>query len=364
MILNRYLALKFLRIYFMMFLGFAIFLGFLDLLEQIRRHSGQYSMFDIIQLTLLSTPGKLYQIVPLIAILASVAMFVGLARSSELVVTRAAGRSGLRAVMAPTIAAAVLGIVAVLAMNPIVAATQKQYEATLEELAGPSGATASIADQQLWLRQGSAEIQWVIRAGSANLDGTRLLNVTFHGFDRNGTLTDRVEADFAELGEGNWRLRNAKRWQFQDVQNPEANATRHSVYEIATDLTRDRIRDSFGTPSSIPIWGLPGFIHQLETAGFTARRHIVWFHMELATPAFIAALVILAAGFTMRQTRTQIRGLRELLAVITGFGLFFLRNFAQIMGENGQIAPLLVAWIPPLAALGLSLALLLHTEDG
>jgi lipopolysaccharide export system permease protein len=47
-----------------------------------------------------------------------------------------------------------------------------------------------------------------------------------------------------------------------------------------------------------------------------------------------------------------------------GFGLYFIRNFAQILGENGQLPVILAAWAPPVAALLLGVGLLLHTEDG
>ena len=47
-----------------------------------------------------------------------------------------------------------------------------------------------------------------------------------------------------------------------------------------------------------------------------------------------------------------------------GFTLYFVRNFAQILGENGQIPILLAAWAPPVAAILLPLGLLLHLEDG
>jgi lipopolysaccharide export system permease protein len=41
-----------------------------------------------------------------------------------------------------------------------------------------------------------------------------------------------------------------------------------------------------------------------------------------------------------------------------------VRNFAQILGENGQLNPLAAAWIPPLASVLLALGLILHREDG
>ena len=37
---------------------------------------------------------------------------------------------------------------------------------------------------------------------------------------------------------------------------------------------------------------------------------------------------------------------------------------ALILGEAGEVAPALAAWAPPMAAIFLSLGLLLHLEDG
>jgi lipopolysaccharide export system permease protein len=44
--------------------------------------------------------------------------------------------------------------------------------------------------------------------------------------------------------------------------------------------------------------------------------------------------------------------------------LYFIRSFAQILGENGQIPIMLAAWAPPVASILLALGLLLHAEDG
>jgi lipopolysaccharide export system permease protein len=53
-----------------------------------------------------------------------------------------------------------------------------------------------------------------------------------------------------------------------------------------------------------------------------------------------------------------------LAAILAGFGLYFLRNLALILGEAGQVPPALAAWAAPVAAIGLSLGLLLHLEEG
>lgn len=368
------LHLYFARKYLKAFVGIAAILGvmitLLDMVEQLRRFdASEIALAGAIELALLSMPQALYRIFPLLAILATIVLFLGLARTSELVVTRAAGRSALRALAAPVTVAFLIGAAGVAVLNPIVAATLARYEARAAEMSSDGGSVLSISEEGLWLRQGGAGGQTVIRAERANADGTVLYGVTFLEFappgERRGAAGPlrRIEAGAAALTPGAWRLRDAKVWPL-DSPNPEAGATRLPQLTIPTTLTGDQIRDSFGTPASIPIWELPAYIDSLAEAGFSARLHRVWFQTELALPLFLAGMVMVGAGFTMRHTRFGRTGQMVMLALLMGFGIYFIRNFAQILGENGQIPVALAAWSPPVAAILLSLGLLLHLEDG
>ncbi|MBM9594370.1 LPS export ABC transporter permease LptG [Roseitranquillus sediminis] len=365
MTLHFYFARRFLFTFLGVLTAFAAVLTLIDLVEHIRRFDGDQVMFvEILSLTLLNTPAGLYRILPLVVILSTLALFLSLARSSELVVTRAAGRSALRSVAAPAIVALLFGAVAVVVMNPIVAATTQRYETLTETYRGEDPEVLSISREGLWLRQGGAEGQTVIRASRSNLDGTELGDVSFLGFGPGGVPDWRVEAERARLTEGAWELTNAKRWNFGEGANPEAEATVEGAMRLPSNLTEDQIRDSFGTPSAVPIWDLPSFIRQLENAGFAARRHRVWLQMELATPLLLSAMVVVAAAFTLRHTRFGRTGIMALMALLMAFTLYFIRNFAQVLGENGQIPIMLAAWGPPVATLLLPLGLLLHLEDG
>lgn len=73
--------------------GFAGILLLIDMIDQLRRSA--VSLRQAAYLSLLNVPESLYQILPLLMLLTGIALFLALARSSELVVVRAAGRSGL-----------------------------------------------------------------------------------------------------------------------------------------------------------------------------------------------------------------------------------------------------------------------------
>ncbi|WP_102109738.1 LPS export ABC transporter permease LptG [Oceaniglobus roseus] len=364
MTLHLYFARRFLTTFLSVLAIFTAILVLLDLVEQVRKFdSSDVTFLQLLGLTILHVPESLYVILPLVMILATLTLFLSLARTSEMVVTRAAGRSALRSLGAPVAVALLIGIFAVAIFNPIVAATSKTYEAVSDSFSNGDQSVMSISREGLWLRQGENGVQTVIRADRANLDGTELYGVTFIGFTPETGPAFRLEADSAQLLPGAWELRGVKEWRF-DRANPESEATLYPSYRLPSNLTRSQILDSFGTPSAIPIWELPQFIDQLETAGFSARKHQVWLQMELALPLLLVAMVLVGACFTMRHTRFGRTGLMVMLSLALGFSLYFIRNFAQILGENGQIPVMLAAWGPPVAAILLPLGLLLHWEDG
>ncbi|MBL4917094.1 LPS export ABC transporter permease LptG [Szabonella alba] len=364
MTLSLYFTRRFLKSVAQVLLVFFGILMLIDMVEQLRRFSPQgIGLAGAAELALLNVPASLYRILPLIVVFASIALFLALSRSSELVVARAAGRSGLRFLLAPVGTALVLGCAVVAVLNPFVAATSKQYDALYSRQAQGGESIFSINESGLWLRQGGADGQTVIRAARSDLDGTRLFAASFLIFDAEGAPVQRIEADEAVLRAGEWALTGAKYWDLT-ARNPEVSSRIENTAALPSELTPERIRDSFGDPSAIPIWSLPDYITRLELAGFSARTHRVWFQMELALPLLLASMVLVAAGFTMRHARGGKTGQMVLFALLGGFGIFFLRNFAQVLGESGQIPVALAAWSPPVAALLLSLGLLLHLEDG
>lgn len=365
MTLNLYIARRFLA---MLLRVSGVFYGILlliDTIDQLRGVTDKGAgVTTALWLAALNVPESLYRIFPLIVVLSAIALFIGLARSSELVVVRAAGRSGLRFLLAPVCTALLVGLIAVSVLNPFVAAMTRAYVNAQADLAAGTESVLSVNANGVWMRQGNEDGQTVISAARSSQDATELFDATFLKFAPDGNPTERIEADRARLDVGAWLLDGAKRWDLTKT-NPEAEATQEADgYRLASDLTPEGIRDSFGKPSTIAFWSLPDYIDGLERAGFSARTHQVWFQMELAQPLLLIAMVLVAAGFTMRHARFGKTGTLVLCAVLSGFAIFFLRNFAQVLGENGQIPVVLAAWSPPVAAVMMALGLLLHLEDG
>jgi lipopolysaccharide export system permease protein len=337
----------------------------IEMLEQIRIFgSVDLSLGTLFYLSVLRVPFTLYTIFPVIVVISTLVLFLGLARTSELVVTRAAGRSAMRALQAPLLVAFLSGVLVVAVLNPIMATTSRQYDQLKAKYRDQKTQVFSVSDEGLWLRQGDEDGQIVIRAHQSNFDGSNLFDVTFLGFAPDGKPAFRIEAESAQLTPGLWQIKNAKRWPLGTTNNPEAASELFEMLDLPTSLTLDEIHDTFGTPSAVPIWKIPEFINRLENAGFSARAYRMWLHSELALPLTLVAMMLIGAGFTMRHTRFGNTATLVMTALLLAFAFFFLRNFASILGENGEIPIMLAAWAPPCAVIFAALALLLHLEDG
>jgi lipopolysaccharide export system permease protein len=363
-ILHLYVARRFLR---SLGIVIAVFVGILmpiDIAEQMRRVGGDHGLGAVVELSLLNLPRALYAWLPLFVMLATLVLFLGLARTSELVVMRGAGRSALRSAASPVLVAFGIGVLALLILNPIVAATAREYQNTVARYQGAEQRTVSVSAEGLWLRQGTLSEQTVIHAEGTNSDGTHLFDANFFTFDARGLLTDRISAREAILTGGAWELTGVKVWPFAGVENAEAGAMFHDRLVLPSTLTAEQIRDSFGRPYTVPIYELPGFIAQLNAAGFAALQHRIWLQMQLSNPLMLSAMVLIAAGFTMQHTRFGRTGMMVLAAILLGFGVYFIRDFAEVLGESGQLPAALVAWAPPVAAILLAVGVLMYTEDG
>jgi len=366
MTLTLYIVRLYLTAFFKVLAIIVLLILLFDGIENLRRFSGRTDdLSEILIYTIFKLPTVLSKVLPLTVLISSLILFLGLARSSELVVSRASGVSALRLLQVPVIVSLLLGVFVLVAVNPIVASTTKRVEAMKDKLLSIDSGLASISSEGVWLRQADETNQIVIQARRADSEGTSLYGVTFHVFNQNNQLKERIVADQAELGPGFWRVSNIMRWRIapegsQFVDQPLAQASA----EIPTYLTADQILDSFAPPQTISIYALPGFIAQMEKSGFTATRHKQFLQSTLAQPFLFVAMVLIGAGFSMRHIRFGQTGVMVLFAVLSGFALYFFKDIADSLGAAGEIPNYIAAWTPPTAAILMSLGLLLHLEDG
>lgn len=369
MILALYLSKRMLMSVALVVLVFTGVALLFEAIEMMRRFGGADAGFgQLLVVAALRVPGVIYEILPLLMLLASLGLFLGLARSSELVVIRAAGRNALRMLVEPALVALVLGVLAVAILNPIAAVGYRMNEDRVRALSDGAAQTdqlqLSVGSGAIWLRQGDVTGQWLVRAEALAPDGETFLRVSFQQIDpENGTPLRRIEAQSARLGTGEWQLDGAKAWDLTAL-NPERGARADPISTLPTNLTTDRIRTIFAGVWTISVWEMPAFIKELDRAGLSSRVYGAQFQTILALPVTMLAMMLIGAVLTLGHARAGKTAVKVLLTVLAGFALFFLASFARILGEVGQVPLAFAIWAPPIAAIMIAVGALLALEDG
>jgi lipopolysaccharide export system permease protein len=339
-------------------LGLVAFLA--DLVELARRAASADGIGPdlLLGMAALRLPFLMTKIAPFVMLIGAMVAYHRLTRFHELVAARAAGVSVWQFLL-PSLAVALLfGTVIVAAVNPLSSAMVLRYE-RLEALhLGDRSSLLAVSSTGLWLREGDADGQTVIRAGRSSGNGTELGDATFFVYRGADHFVRRIDAGRATLEDGAWLLEDVL------VTSPEGAARALGTYRLPTTLTPERIQESFAAPDTLSFWALPRFISTLEASGFSALRHRIHWHSVLAGPLLLAAMVLIAVAFSLRLVRRGGVAWYVGGGVAAGFALYFLSDVSLALGLSGSLPPILAAWAPAAIATLAGLALLFHLEDG
>ncbi|MGB0684323.1 MAG: LPS export ABC transporter permease LptG [Magnetovibrionaceae bacterium] len=354
------------RHFLLAFLGlislFLLLIFTFDIVELLRRAAARpHITIDlVIEMALLKLPNMAVRTFPFAILFGGMAAFWRLSRTHELVVTRAAGVSAWQFLFPVLLSAILLGIFQVALLGPFASSSLSRFERLETRLMEGKESSLAISSSGLWLRQATDEGQAVVHARHVLQQGddVELWKIIIFRYQGADSFASRIEADYGRLEEGYWYLKDVRTY------IPDHLAEDEDEFWLKTDLTITRIQDSFAPPETLSFWSLPGFIATLEEAGFSAVRHRLHFHVQLASPLLLCAMVLLAAAFTLKTSSRGGATYVILAGVMTGFMVHFTSDIVFALGLSDSIPVVLAAWSPSVVATLLGVAMLLHLEDG
>ncbi len=359
--LSRYIGRQFFFWFATMTLALVAVFMLFDTLELFRRASARDTDVEfriVLTMSLLKLPTMMEKAVPFSALLGAMFAFFRLNRHHEFVVARAAGVS-IWQFLAPPIAIAILiGLFKIAVFNPFSAAMLLKYEILESKHLRGQTSLASLANQGLWFRQSTGDGTYVLHARSISPRDGRLDRVIVFLLGDHDRFLGRIDAPSATLEDGFWRIDNGT------LSSPDTPSVALEQRRLPTDLTSENITDSFSPPETISFWALPGFIRILENAGFSGLRHLLHWYSHLALPLTLAAVVILAATFSLRPVRRGGTAILIVSGVGAGFLLYFLSDVVYALGASAKIPAIMAAGSPAVVSLSIGVAILLHLEDG
>jgi len=360
--LGFYFGRRFLGAALAVFASIFALVALIDYIELMRRASDipNVSPWLVLRTSFYRVPQVTERVMSFAALVGAMACYLNLSRRLELVVARAAGMSAWQFVAPAVVVALGLGIVATTVYNPISAALRERSKRLEAEMFGAeSSGVQQATSGGFWVRQRSSDgHQAIINASSSQEQGALLGDVTIYTFDTAGRFDERIEAKSAELQPGAWRIADARIYSVSAPPREEAS------YLLSTNLSVEQVRESFATPETVSFWQLSSYIDLAEQAGLGAAAYRLQYHLLLARPFLLVAMVILAASVSLRFFRFG--GVQQMVlsGVGAGFLLYVLSKVTEDMSKAELMPPMAAAWLPVLVGGLTGFVVMLHQEDG
>ncbi|MDY7218982.1 LPS export ABC transporter permease LptG [Denitrificimonas sp. JX-1] len=323
----------------------ALLFAFIDELNDVE---GAYTLWDAASYVGFTAPQRIYEMLPMAALIGCLVGLGALASNSELTVMRAAGVSIRRivwAVMKPMLVLMVLGVLVGEYLAPWASSAGEANRSLVQSVG-----KAQSSKRGLWHRQGSEYIHV-----NTVQPGGKLIGVTRYVIDDEQRL---LQSSFAREG-----LYQNDHWLLEDIVYTDLQARSSSVRQAQSErwdveITPDLLNTVVMDPDTLPISGLWQYANYLGEQGLNASRYWLAFWVKVLQPLVTAALVLLAISFVFGPLRSVTLGQRVFTGVLVGF---IFRIAQDLLGPASVVfgfAPILAVVLPALICAGLGFWLL------
>lgn len=314
-------------------LGLASLFAFIDEMGEI---SDTYTLMDATSFVVMTAPRRLYDMLPMAALIGCLIGLGALASSSELTIMRAAGVSIGRivwAVMRPMLVLMVAGLL----IGEYVAPVTEASAQAARSLAQGSG-DAQSARHGLWHRQGEE----FIHINTVQPNGL-LYGVTRYRFDDQRHMISASFAKQANYKTDYWELKDVSTTMFRDGRTEVVTAP-DERWDIS--LSPQLLSTVVLPPESLSMTGLYGYAHYLADQGLANGRYWLAFYTKILQPLVTVALVLMAISFIFGPLRSVTLGQRVFTGVLVGFTF---RIAQDLLGPSSLVfgfSPLFAVLVP------------------
>ena len=339
-LLQRYIAKTILMstlLVLFILLGLYTFMDFIGELDDLGK--GQYQLSTIMSYMALSMPKRIYELLPIAALLGSVLGLGNLASQSELVAMRAAGISVQQINKAVMVVALCLMFIAVFVGEVIRPPAEQKARET--QSAAKTGTVGARTDHGFWTRDG-LHFNHISRI----LPGGHFADISIYEFDADNQLRIITKAKEAKYDNENWTLTDVVQSTL-DEQGVQIRAVEHARWK--SKLNPGMVNIVVVPPEFLPVWSLLSYINYLEDNHQAVEQYKMAFWMKVMMPISSAVMVFLAVPFIFGPLRSAPVGGRILIGTLAGIGFHLFNQSFQHIGLVFGVLPWLSAGFPTAA---------------
>ncbi len=317
--------------------------------EQVGELKGDYTFFEALKYVALTVPSRIYEWIPLSALVGCLFGLGSLASSSELVVMRSAGVSVARISWFVTKPVLMFIIAGVLLGEYVTPVTDQLAESRRALAQGEKKALQS--RRGLWSREGNEFMHF-----NAVLPNGVLYGITRYHFDQQGRLLSSSFIERAtyqgatESRDSYWLEEQGQITEFSGGSD-EVRRWQFSTRRWLTQISPGLLNVLVLSPDALSIRSLYSYASYLVDQGWESDEYWLAFWQKVLRPLAVLSLVLIGISFIFGPLRQVTMGFRIFTGIVIGSAFDICQG---LLGPSSLVfgfSPLLAVLIPIVACL-------------
>lgn len=359
-VLTRYVAKEVLIATLFVLVALVALIAFFDLVSQARNIGNRYSISMALFLTMLKLPSRLYEVMPIAALLGAVYTMSRLASNSEFTIMRVAGLSPFRLAGMMTVPALIL-IAMTYCLGEWLTPAADMMSNDMDNILFNRKLSARGYSSGVWVKDNVKEQQ---NAGQATVRFVNVHNLIagehsrtgawrVFEFDKDGSLIRVLHAPEANYISGRgWHLKDAKVETLPKITHDETPMVEKSSARKDVDLMlpSEMRPEILGVltikPERMGISDLWQYIAHLKETRQTSDRYQVALWSKVFYPLAIFVMLAVAMPFAYLNTRSGGVSIKIFAGLMIGISFYALNNIFSFLGVLNTWHPMVVAVVP------------------
>ena len=347
-LVDRYLAGSFLRSLLVIALILILLFNTIELLRELDEiGTGNYHFANALAYITCTTPGRIFDLLPVACMLAGIISLGILSDHNELLALQAAGLNN-RQLSKPILLTGLLLVLLGMGMAEYVI-PRLELKARTSRLQALAGAGILVTENDLWLRHRSR----LIKISRVSPYAT-VASIDIYERDPEGSLLSYIYSPKA-------RIVDRQHWRLEEVEEKKISPAGEirTTYQpsLLLDLNLDKKQLTLLRlpPETLSPSRLIRYIRELKTRGQNAEHYTMVLWQKLCQPFATLAMMLFAMALVFGPTRSLGAGKRTTLATLFGIGIYLANQIIGNLGLLFNLHPALVTILPAAGILGLSL---------
>lgn len=352
--ITRYLSREIYKATAFVLFAFLALFGFFDLINELDNlGKGTYGMPQAFLFVMLSLPGHIYELFPIVVLIGTLVALSNLANSSEFTVLRVSGFSPWRAGATLTRIGMAFVIVTILVGELVAPAAEQTAQRLRLDSLGRT--VAQELRTGLWVRADSKFVNIQEVSPDSRLKGVRI-----YEFDDQMHLRSISEAAAGEH-------LNGSTWRLNDVQQTEFTADGARVEQLGTIewktvITPDMLAVLLVRPEKMSAWALYQYTRHLAKNHQRTERYEIALWKKLVYPFAALVMMGLALPFAYILVRAGGVGAKLFAGIMLGVLFHFLNTLFSHIGVLQGWPPFLSATMPSAIFLMIAMGMMWWVE--